>query len=93
MTISVEDLGAKIDMLNRRYSSVLKRKAELGGALQTKKEELADLIREIQDAGYNPKTLVEDRNKAQAELEALVSKFENDLNEAETALAGYDNKK
>lgn len=92
MAISVEELGNKIETLNKRYSSVLRRKAELGGALQTKKEELADLIREIQDAGYNPKTLVEDRNKAQAELETLVSTFEKDLTEAETALAVYEKK-
>ncbi len=92
MPTSITELEEKIASLNKRYSSVLKRKAELGGALNNKKEELTELIREISDAGYSPKTLVEDRDKAQAELESLISTFETDLTQAETALAAYDKK-
>lgn len=89
---SIDELSTTIDSLQKRYSSVLRRKAELGGALKAKKDELAALVKEIQDAGYNPKTLVEDRAKAQAELEQLVSTFEKDLKDAEEALAAYDKK-
>lgn len=90
--LSIEELTKQIESLQKRYSTVLRRKAELGGALKAKKDELGALIQEIQDAGYNPKTLVEDRNKAQEELEKLVAAFETDLKEAETALAAYDKK-
>jgi len=89
---SVDELSSTIDSLQKRYANVLRRKAELGGALKAKKEELAALVKEIQDAGYNPKTLVEDRAKAQSELEHLVSQFEGDLKDAEEALATYDKK-
>lgn len=92
MPQTIDDLSSKIDSLGKRYSNVLRRKAEVGGALKAKRDELSALIQEIQDAGYNPKTLVEDRDKARDELEQLVSTFEKDLVEAETALAAYDKK-
>lgn len=89
---SVDELSTQIDSLQKRYANVLRRKAELGGALKAKKDELAQLVQEIEDAGYNPRTLVEDRNKAQEELEQLVVTFERDLVDAETALSAYDKK-
>jgi chromosome segregation ATPase len=89
---SIEDISTQIDSLQKRYATVLRRKAELGGALKAKRDELESLVKEIEDAGYNPKTLVDDRNKAQTELEQLVSSFESDLSEAEKALSAYDKK-
>lgn len=89
---SVDELSTQIDSLQKRYANVLRRKAELGGALKAKKDELALLVKEIEDAGYNPRTLVEDRNKAQEELEQLVTTFERDLVDAESALSAYDKK-
>ncbi len=89
---SIDELSTTIDSLQKRYATVLRRKAELGGALKAKKDELAALVKEITDAGYNPKTLVDDRNKAQDELEQLVTSFDKDLKDAEEALAAYDKK-
>lgn len=88
----MDELEQKIQDLQTRHARVLKRKAELGGELKSKKEELASLVKEIQDAGFNPKTLVEDRNKAQLELEGLMESFEKELVEAETSLNTYDKK-
>lgn len=90
--LSIEELNTKIDDLSKRHMSVNKRKNELGGELKAKRDELGALIKEVQEAGYNPKTLVEDRNKAQEELEALVAEFEKGLTEAETSLQAYDKK-
>jgi uncharacterized protein YoxC len=90
MAKSIEELSAYIDGLQRRHESVIKKKAELGGELKAKKEELGVLIREITTAGYSPKTLVEDRNKAQADLEALAAEFEKGLVEAEQSIQSYD---
>ena len=91
--LSIEQLNSKIDELTKRHGSVNKRKAELGGELKAKRDELGALVKEVQEAGFNPKTLVEDRNKAQEELEALVVEFEKSLVEAETSLQAFDKNK
>jgi len=89
---SPEELNEKIQDLQTRHGHLIKRKAELGGELRSKRDELAALVKEIQAAGYNPKTLVEDRNKVQQELESLIEEFEKGLVEAETNLSAYDKK-
>lgn len=89
MSMSMDDLTKKIEDLQTRHAKVLKWKAELGGELKSKKEELAALVKEIQAAGYNPKTLVEERDKTQKELEELMADFEKGLVEAETSLSAY----
>lgn len=87
-----DKLHERMQNLSSRHAKILRRKAELGGELKSKKEELANLVREIQQAGYNPKTLLEDRNKAQAELEALLDDFEGRIQNAESILDNYDKK-
>ena len=76
----------------QRHSRILRRKSELSGELKSKKEELAALVREISDSGYNPKTLVEERNKTQRELEDLIETYEKQLTEVESTFAEYDRK-
>lgn len=88
--LTPEQLQERMQNLSSRHAKVLRRKSELGGELKSKKAELAALVQEIQDAGYNPKTLVEDRNKAQAELETLLDTFETNLVGAETILGEFD---
>lgn len=87
-----EELQRRIADLSVRYKRILQRKTELGGELKSKREELALLVKEIQAAGYNPKTLVEDRNRVQQELEALMTAFETSIVTAETTLENYDKK-
>lgn len=87
-----DEIKKKIDDLQRRTEAVATKKAAFGGQLQAKKEELASLIKEIRAAGYDPKNLVTERDKAQAELEQLISVFEKDLEKTESALASYEKK-
>lgn len=88
--LTTEELQKKMQTLAARHAKVLRRKAELGGELKSKREELVSLVKEIQEAGYNPKTLVDERNRAQAELETLIDSFETDLVEAEQILGEFD---
>lgn len=88
-----EELRKKIEDLSKRTDVVNTKKSTLSGKLQAKKEELAQLIVEIKAAGYDPKTLRQERDKVQAELTDLVTSYESDLVAVETALAGYDAKK
>jgi uncharacterized protein YoxC len=90
--LTTEDLQKRMQDLSTRHAKVLRRKAELSGELKSKKEELLALVKEIQDAGYNPKTLVEERNRAQTELESLLDTFETNLVGAEKTLDEFDHK-
>lgn len=87
-----DELKKRMQDLQTRHQRVLNRKTALGGELKSKKDELAELVKEIQAAGYNPKTLVEERNKAHQELETMLNDFEKGLVEAETTLDTYDKK-
>jgi uncharacterized protein YoxC len=91
--LSLEQLEEKIQVLSTRHKAVLRRKLELGGELKAKKEELAALVDEIKKAGYNPKTLIEDRDKAQEELELLLKDFEANLVGAEKTLEDFEKSK
>lgn len=89
--LTPDEIESKIKDLSGRHAKILKRKAELAGQLQAKKKELADLVQEITDAGFNPKTLVQDKEALQQELETLLSDFERELSASEDALKQFDN--
>jgi chromosome segregation ATPase len=90
--LSPDQLQERMTNLSTRYSKILRRKAELGGELKSKKAELSSLVQEIHSAGYNPKTLVADRDKLQGELEELLNQFESKIVESETILSEFDKK-
>ncbi len=87
-----DEIKRKIDDLQRRVEAVSTKKANFGGQLKAKKEELAALIIEIKAAGLDPKNLVTERDKAKLELEQLIASFEVDLVKTETALSAYERK-
>lgn len=87
-----DEIKKKIDDLQRRTDVVTTKKANFGGQLQAKKQELADLIKEIKAAGYDPKNLISERDKAQTELEQMIAAYETNLSQVETSLAGYEKK-
>ena len=88
-----EELRKKIDDLTKRTEVVNTKKSSLSGKLQAKKEELAQLILEIKEAGFDPKTLREERDKVQVQLTEMITAYETDLVAVETALSSYDVKK
>jgi len=88
-----EEIKAKIADLQTRHEAVTTRRASLGGQLHAKKEELATIIQEVREAGYDPKNLPGERDKAQQELEDLIEEFEQKLAAVEEALSAFDSKK
>lgn len=84
------EMEAKVKDLMSRHATVLQKKAALSGQLQAKRDELATVVREIREAGYDPKNLVEETRKAKAALEAEIVSFEEDLAKVEKALAAFD---
>jgi hypothetical protein len=87
-----EELKKKIEDLAKRTDVVNKKKSELVGILQAKKEELANLIKEVKAAGIDPKNLSAERDKAKNELEAMIAAYDKDLTATEQALAAYNQK-
>lgn len=88
-----EELRKKIDDLSKRTEAANTKKSTLTGKLQAKKEELAQLVTDIKAAGYDPKTLREERDKVQTQLTEMIQTYETDLVAVENALASYDTKK
>ena len=87
-----EDIRKKIEDLSRRTEATSKKKAQLEGQIQQVKENLAELIQEIRAAGYDPKTLSSERDKAEAQLLQEIADYETKLAAVEAALADYDKK-
>lgn len=84
------EMEAKVKDLMARHATVLQRKAALSGQLQAKKEELTAVVREIREAGFDPKNLVEETRRAKSALEAEIVAFEEDLVKVEKALSAFD---
>lgn len=85
-----EQIEQKIQELTKRTDVAAKKKAALGGQLTEKKDQLSSLIKEIKDAGFDPKTLPTERDRLQKELVTDLEKYEKGLSEVETALATYE---
>jgi septal ring factor EnvC (AmiA/AmiB activator) len=84
-----DDIKSRIDDLQRRHSAAVQKKAGLAGQLQAKREELEAIVKEIREAGYDPKKITQERDRAKAELEAQLTKLESELTAVETALAAF----
>jgi uncharacterized protein YoxC len=87
-----DDIKSRIDDLQRRHNVVVQKKAGLAGQLQAKKEELAGIVQEIKDAGYDPKKITQERDRAKQELETMISKLEGELTDVENALSAFQQK-
>jgi len=85
-------LQRKVQDLITRGNKVKQQKAEIQGTLKAKKQELSNLILEIEAAGYNPRTIREDYEKTKKELEDLVVKYDQEILQAEGSLAEYQKK-
>jgi len=89
---TLEELKEQVDELLRRHAGAGKKKAELRGQLEARKAELAELGQEITAAGYDPRNLKQERDKAHGELEGLVVSFDKELSDVEAAIAVFEEK-
>ena len=87
---SLDNMQSRVEDLLKRHRAADARKSKLAGQLESKKQELAKLGKEIREAGYNPKSLKAERDKATEELSGLIETFEQDLTQVEKALAAID---
>lgn len=85
----MDEIEKKIEDLQRRHTNAVRRKSELTGQLEAKKAELASLVQEIKDAGYDPKNLKQERDRVKIELESMITTLDQELTRVETALDSY----
>lgn len=84
---SLTNMQARVEDLLKRHRAADAKKTKLAGQLESKKQELARLGKEIKEAGFSPRNLKEERDKAAEELSGLIETFEQDLGQVEQALA------
>lgn len=87
---NLEQIQSRVDDLSRRHVVATTKQSKLQGQLESKKGELLKLKQEIIAAGFDPKTLREDRVRLEKELEQLISKFEVELTVVEQAQNEYE---
>ncbi len=85
----MDEIQKRIEALQRRHAEVQQRKAGAAGQLQARKDELASIVQEIRDAGYDPKQITKVRDQVQADLVREIEKYEAALSEVESALDGF----
>jgi septal ring factor EnvC (AmiA/AmiB activator) len=93
MTTNLDQMEKKVQELARRHAAATKKKSELKGRLEAKRQELAALSAEIRAAGVDPKKLKEARDKEQQDLQVMIESFEKDLAQVEAALAEFEQQK
>jgi septal ring factor EnvC (AmiA/AmiB activator) len=85
----LDEIQKRIAEIQRRHAEVMQRKAGVSGQLQARKEELAAIVREIRDAGFDPKQITQLRDQAEADLLSEIKKYEEALSAVEQALEGF----
>lgn len=85
----MDEIQKRIEGLQRRHAEVQQRKASAAGQLQARKDELAVIVEEIRNAGYDPKQITQARDQVQADLLRDIEKYETALAEVESALNGF----
>jgi len=85
----LDEIQKRIENLQRRHAEVMQRKAAASGQLQARKDELAEIVKEIRAAGFDPKQITHIRDKARQDLAAEITKHETELAEVEAALQGF----
>jgi len=91
-TSSLDQIKIKVEDLDKRFRAASAKKSNLSGLLQAKKEELASLKKEIEDAGLDPKKLKDKRDELQTEVLTLIEDFDKRLTQVEVAFATFEKK-
>jgi chromosome segregation ATPase len=87
---TLEQIQARVEDLTRRHTAASTKQSKLQGVMEEKKQELLRLKQEIEAAGFDPKTLREERARLEKELEELITKFDTELAVVERAQDEYE---
>ena len=90
MSSQLDQIKARLADLERRHKAVGSKKTKLQGQLEAKKQELVSLKDEIEAAGYDPKSLKQEKARVEQTLIQDMDAFEKDLKEVEAAIASFE---
>ncbi len=90
--MALEEIKQRVEELQKRYATASKKRSELQGQLDAKREELVALSQEIKNAGYDPKKLKEEKDRVEKELVSTIEACEKELSEVESALREFEKK-
>lgn len=91
--LSIEEIRTKVEGLLKRHKIASDKRNTYMGLLAAKREELANLKKEIEAAGLDPKRLKEKKAETQAELLRLMSTLDERLTSVEEAFASFEERK
>lgn len=93
MADQMDEIRQRVAKIHKRRDKANDDRSRLNGILDTKKQELAALVAEITEAGYDPKRLKETRDIALAELQTACEQSEKDLDVVEESIRQYTEKR
>ena len=88
---SIEQIRKRVEELSLRHKAATEKKSRMQGQLDEKKKELANLKKEIEGAGYDPKNLKHEKAELEAQLKSLMETFHSELSVVEESLEEYEN--
>ena len=86
----MEDLTTRLDNLKKEIDKTKSKTITLKANAEKEEEILRDLVKEIKDLGFNPKTLKEDLENMEKEIEKSILEKEKEVQEIKTILEGIE---
>jgi chromosome segregation ATPase len=81
--VTVEELDSRFKLLNQRREVVQQNKIKIEAELNSRKRELKSLMKQAEDAGYDPANLKDEIKRMKQVLVVKLDAFQADLEAAE----------
>jgi uncharacterized coiled-coil DUF342 family protein len=86
----MEDLAMRLDNLKKEIDKTKSKTITLKANAEKEEEILRDLVREIKELGFNPKSLKEDLEKMERDIEQSLIEKEKEVQEVKNVLENIE---
>ena len=86
----MEDLATRLENLKKEIDKTKSKTITLKANAEKEEEILRDLIKEIKELGFNPKSLKEDLENMEKEIEKSIFEKEKEVQEVKTILESIE---
>lgn len=86
----MEDLTTRLDNLKKEIDKTKSKTITLKANAEKEEEILRDLVKEIKELGFNPKTLKEDLENMEKEIEKSILEKEKEVQEVKNILESIE---
>lgn len=84
------DLVARLELLKKEIEQTKSKTISLKANADREEEILRDLVKEIKDLGFNPKTLKEDIEKMEKDIEVKLLEKEKELSSVKDVISNIE---